>query len=139
MDWILENVNEIDTVATAVATLFSLLALPYITSKIKNAWLKKILALAVVVVREVYQTYVSYIKDARADGKLQPAEREEAQKMALEKLKSFFNVTVLSWFFGGKGNLDDVMKTAIEAGVNSVKKSSKASEVVQVAAPLPRT
>ena len=77
-------------------------------------------------VRGVYQEYVAAIKEGAADGKLTQAEKDEAKKRALIKLKSYVSLSEIVKLFeltdGHK--VDEFLSSVIEAGVNEVKKAS---------------
>lgn len=79
----------------------------YFLTKIKNGWIKtRVQRLEHAVrtsVREVYQTYVSELKAANADGKLTAEEKAKAKDLAVAKAKSYAGMkglNILLWVFG---------------------------------------
>src|SRR5690606_8548412 len=64
-----------------------------ITAKVKGEYLRGVLVrldeAVFTAVKSVAQTYADALKTAREDGKLEPAERQEAKRRALGALKSY--------------------------------------------------
>ena len=100
---------------------------------VKDSWLRGLVYRAGVageqVVLEVEQTHVDHVKAGKAPSSpggatLTPEEARGARKAALEKLLEILGgrgLVLLGWILGvGKGTIDTVLGTAVEAGVKKM-------------------
>lgn len=74
-----------------------------------------------VAVKQVYQTYVSELKEANTDGKLTPEEKKNARDQAVAIAKSYIGMKglkVILWIFGLS---DEKLVSLIEAEVYQAK------------------
>lgn len=80
-------------ILVAGLTLLSAWLAKLITAKVKGEYLRGVLVrldeAVFTAVKSVAQTYADTLKSAREDGKLEPAERQEAKRRALNALKSY--------------------------------------------------
>lgn len=122
-----------DSAITWVGTFVAGLIATYLIVLIKNAVVRKWVTRAWVEVRaavaEVWQTYVSALKEGAADGKLTEAEKATAKAKALAIAKANIGkkgLARLARILGLEGALDDWLGTQIEAAVDQSKKEGKA-------------
>lgn len=141
METLLQILTSADSVIMWVgAALLGLLG-KYVIAKIGNENIRNYVGRAVLevsdAVKETYQTYVSALKAANADGKLSEEEQDAAFKMALDIAKSNLGAKGLERLgrilgFGTDAEaLDSWLGTKVESAVASLK-----SEVASTAAPL---
>lgn len=91
---IFSSILEILTpILVAGLTFLSAWLAKLITAKVKGEYLRGVLVrldeAVFTAVKSVAQTYADALKSAREDGKLEPAERQEAKRRALNALKSY--------------------------------------------------
>lgn len=117
----------------AGAALMGLLA-KYVIAKIGNENVRKYVGRAVYEVQdavsEVYQTYVSELKKANADGKLTDSEKKSAKDMALSAAKANIGQKGLNRLtrtlgFGDASEADAWLGNKIEAAVAKPKLESE--------------
>lgn len=134
-----------EAIAAAFPTAWKLLAggvaLLFGRLWVKDSWLRGLVYRAGVageqVVLEVEQTHVDHVKAGKlasspGGATLTPEEARGARKAALDKLLEILGgrgLVLLGWILGvGKGTIDTVLGTAVEAGV---KKMSIAQAAVK--------
>ena len=132
-----------DEVLAWVATLLAGLFARYILVKIGREVAQKYLGRSWIEVKsavaEVYQTYVSALKEANLDGKLTAEEKAEAKSRALKVAKANIGKKGLSRLLRILGlesdALDTWLGTQVEAAVDLSKKEGAAAK--SVTSPLP--
>lgn len=132
MDWSdfgLKVVEILSPLLLAALTWASAKAAQLITAKVKNEYLKGALIrlddAVTAAVKEVQQTFVGSLKDARADGKLTPEEVATAKRSALDAAKSYLGIkglVELAAVFGlDEGTIDKLLGKRIEAAVHDLR------------------
>jgi hypothetical protein len=111
-----------------------------VTAKIKDQNLKQAATTAedciTTAVLEIAQTTVDDLKEAAADGKLTDEEKEQVKAAAFSRAKELISTDVFSALDSITGNVDEWIKSKIEAAVKKLAVDSPvAVTVVQSAAP----
>jgi translation elongation factor EF-4 len=113
----------------ALLAYLGTLLVQFIRSRIKNEFLANVLARAATgvatAVKATAQEYVDALKAKSADGKLTPAEQNEALEEALHKAKSFVSLSELAKAFGlaSTDAAEDLLVDKIEAAVKDLKQA----------------
>lgn len=127
----------------AGAALMGLLA-KYVIAKIGNENVRKYVGRAVYEVQdavsEVYQTYVSELKKANADGKLTDQEKKSAKDMALAAAKANIGKKGMARLtrtlgFGDSSEADAWLGSKIEAAVAKPKMESESLSLLGAEGP----
>ncbi|MEW6778293.1 MAG: hypothetical protein AB1405_18490 [Bdellovibrionota bacterium] len=139
---VVSSVIEILTpVLVAGLTFLSAWLAKLITAKVKGEYLRGVLVRldesVFTAVKSVAQTYADALKSAREDGKLDPAERQEAKRRALSALKSYLGakgIGELGKILGltSDAQVEEFLAGKVEAAVhdlNLVKRSTERDEV----------
>lgn len=134
-DKILDNVELIDFLIVSLIPFgykYLKQGLRWLTAQTDNKWddmlVPKFLGVGELIVREVYQTYVAAIKEAKGDGKLTPQEQLEAKRKAIARFKEFFTAEQLA-HLAGAAKIEDFLSMSVDGMVNDVKKRSKPTSV----------
>jgi hypothetical protein len=135
-----------DSAVAWVGAALAVLVIKYVIAKIDNEKVRKYVGRAWVEVRgavaEVWQTYVSALKEANTDGKLTDDEKAEAKRYALEAAKANIGKKGLARLMrvlglGDTDELDNWLGNKVETAVDLSKKEGKAAANGGAPNPLP--
>lgn len=100
--------------------------------RVKGEWASGVIsrsaAFVSIALRELYQTEIQAIKEARADGKLTDEEKARFAQIAIDKAKSYLGAKGLGELLkilGTGEKVDQFLKATLEAGIAAEKSAAR--------------